>query len=930
MEVANILYDAVLQIATLAHSLNIHVSIENPGNSLMWKTTPLKPLVDNPAFHSVLFHNCAHGGTRDKLTCFLTTAKFFDALALRCDKSHAHESWQPKILHGKPMSPTHLEAAYPELLCQRIATLVRAYVDSNHAAKCEDLKSSQRYTTKSLNRVVLGALPRGKHVAPLVSEYGAYYNIVLPAQQHCSIKFALSVLPKGTDVQSRSLLQWGAVRIAMEKQAHMTFLLERDLEWTSKLKCIANTNYVVPDDVACLDYTTTVERVTLRVPREPMDFLKKAVEAGHPRGCSIALPIELEKVVTWNRDASCYDLHVRRISFVKKWTERAKEVSGDDCKMVQEAPHHLRKLLSGKRVALWGEMLQHYGYPDKELFERIANGFPLVGWMPRSHVFPADSREPSLDPDTLAGMSKGLNARVKSKVLGDNDPILEQATWDETTKEVEAGWMEFDTDAPVNSAWAMRFGLQHRDKIRVIDDFTIAGINQCVGLSERMKIFGIDDIAALLAKSLDTAAGQTHPQMLGKTIDLKHAYKQFGIRCQDRARARVATVNPSTKKLITLLVNALPFGATGSVSAFLRVSMSIWYLGVVGLGLSWTCFYDDFTLLSRHDACKVTEWAAESLLNLLGVVFAKEGKKATSFDKTFASLGVIFDVSCICNKRVEIKHTEVRREELVQTVSDMLDSKLFSPKELERLRGRLLWFENFVCGRQANSHIAKLGNYIGASKKQVAMLGGLRVVLGAILERVTTSQPVVITPDINRTWLFFTGGACEDSSSVGGVLIHPCGRAAFFFGEMLPETLEQAVRKDSKHPIYEVEILAILIALLLWGKLVWHAQTVFYLDNDAARSGFIRGSGATCVADVLIRAFCFFENALNIKSWFSRVPSHSNIADDPSRLNDATLSALGARKCAIDWKPISQVLLSSRLDMGMVRGLDSDAIPIAM
>ena len=176
------------------------------------------------------------------------------------------------------------------------------------------------------------------------------------------------------------------------------------------------------------------------------------------------------------------------------------------------------------------------------------------------------------------------------KVLGGASSELLGATWEETEKELQEGWMEIDNTGGKNTSWAMRFGLQQRDKVRVIDDFSIAGVNGTTGLQERLKIFGIDDIAALIAYSLDTCGGEVHPTLLGKTMDLKSAYKQFGICSSDRERIRVATRHPTTSDLVLLMVNALPFGATGSVSGFLRVSMFLWFLGMMGARLHGRAF----------------------------------------------------------------------------------------------------------------------------------------------------------------------------------------------------------------------------------------------------------------------------------------------------------------------------------------------------
>ena len=68
VEKANMLYDAVYVLASLACTLRIFVGIENPTNSHYWNTTPMRTLCEEQTHHYVTFHNCAHGGERDKST----------------------------------------------------------------------------------------------------------------------------------------------------------------------------------------------------------------------------------------------------------------------------------------------------------------------------------------------------------------------------------------------------------------------------------------------------------------------------------------------------------------------------------------------------------------------------------------------------------------------------------------------------------------------------------------------------------------------------------------------------------------------------------------------------------------------------------------------------------------------------------------------
>ena len=229
----------------------------------------------------------------------------------------------------------------------------------------------------------------------------------------------------------------------------------------------------------------------------------------------------------------------------------------------------------------------------------------------------------------------------------------------------------------------------------------------------------------------------------------------------------------------------------------------------MGLKLAWTCFYDDYTMLSRADCANNAAWSAECLFDLLGILYAKEGKKATTFDRVFGSLGVIFDLSCIGQKSFSIYHTESRRSELIATIQDLLNADRFTSKAIERLRGRLLWFENFICGRHANVLVAKLGKFVSGNKSEQPLSESLKSALTQLLERVTAGKPVLVSQRVLSTWICFTDGACEDRASVGAILVSPWGKAVYSFGSELPSELQTLFYAESKHPIYEVELLPV-------------------------------------------------------------------------------------------------------------------------
>ena len=67
------------------------------------------------------------------------------------------------------------------------------------------------------------------------------------------------------------------------------------------------------------------------------------------------------------------------------------------------------------------------------------------------------------------------------------------------------------------------------------------------------------------------------------------------------------------------------------------------------------------------------------------------------------------------------------------------------------------------------------------------------------------------------------------------------GQCHSVFGAEVPDDVMDKVCKASANPVYEVEILPAVLAVVLWGSMLKGCQCVFFLDNDAARSALIKG-----------------------------------------------------------------------------------------
>eukprot|EP00435_Cladocopium_sp_Y103_P058116 s1087_g20.t1 len=158
VEKANMLYDAVLVIATRASELHIFTAIENPTNSHYWNTSPMRTLCEQQSHHYVTFHNCAHGGERDKSTSLWVNDDWLDELALLCDGKHKHKPWTTTLQSGGVKFATSSEAAYPYTLCERIINCIKCVALQMGAHSPDTLADQAAGPTRdNLSRLVLGA-----------------------------------------------------------------------------------------------------------------------------------------------------------------------------------------------------------------------------------------------------------------------------------------------------------------------------------------------------------------------------------------------------------------------------------------------------------------------------------------------------------------------------------------------------------------------------------------------------------------------------------------------------------------------------------------------------------------------------------------------------------------------------------------------------
>ena len=550
----------------------------------------------------------------------------------------------------------------------------------------------------------------------------------------------------------------------------------------------------------------------------------------------------------------------------------------------------MAKVLKGKRLLVLEEILEDMGFPDRNLVKDICAGFRITGWLRDSMLFPHRSKPPQYSVDALMRMSKGISRNVFKSVNSEENSDASVGAWEGTVNEIEKGWLVEDKNPDLDSmVVARRFGLAQKSKVRVIDDFKQCGLHGSAGLPEKYVLHSIDAIAATLVRALTLGIpeGET---LCGTTFDLVAAYKQYAIHPEDRERVRICVKDVDEGVAKIYKINALPFGASGSVAGFLRISAALACIGQVCLGFWWSSFFDDFPTLTTSSLADQCKAQVHLLFDLLGIDFARDGDKAGSFGETFKALGLLVDLSDFPSGRVRIGHTESRRQELLSQLELHLEQDCLKPKDAEKLRGRLQWYDTFLFGRMASYSMSVISKRATSCSIDGRLDPQLRRALKFLKEHVQVSKPVELTKAAGKTYFVFTDGAVEPSAdgtqiiaSVGGILYNGDGVAVAFFSEKVPKLILDRFLQYSSHPIFEVELLAVLVAAHVWAQAISNTYMVFYIDNEAAKSALMKSHSSVLFGNVLTTCFAQIEFEHNLKVWFGRVPSYSNPSDKPSR-----------------------------------------------
>ena len=266
-------------------------------------------------------------------------------------------------------------------------------------------------------------------------------------------------------------------------------------------------------------------------------------------------------------------------------------------------------------------------------------------------------------------------------------------------------------------------------------------------------------------------------------------------------------------------------------------------------------------------------------------------------------------------------------EELCHTIDGLLGSGRVSPAEADTLAGRL---------GVASSHLfARPGSAVLWHPRQRAThrsgLAGMPDALGISLRawqralRISPPRTIPLGPG-GEPLVIFSDGFCDPESGragMGAVLLDKQSGTFEAFGCLLPTRVVATLKRSfgcGEQLVAQAEILPVFASRVKWAHLLSArpaCRVIQFIDNDAARYGLIKGHSPSAASAWLISEFWTVEASLGCCTWFDRVPSKSNIADGPSRLDFARLPTVAGHSIrVVDAPEVEEQLIAGLSGLG--------------
>ena len=464
---------------------------------------------------------------------------------------------------------------------------------------------------------------------------------------------------------------------------------------------------------------------------------------------------------------------------------------------------------------------------------------------------------------------------------------------------------------------AKAFPIVQGDKVRRGDDWLRSGHNSTVWASDTPPYSGTATIIA----AVRYCARKSSPHLAA--VDHEGAYRSLPV----RDPRECCTVLPGEPEGSVWQHTVLPFGATGSVWAYLRVADAFCFLSIVLLWLAAAHFVDDFFMVEGSELAPVGFKSFHDIHAALGFRMKKAKEKPPAAQQTL--LGVEWSVG---NECVLASAGSERIRKIQLLISQILASGEMSQQMAAKLAGKLGFVTSWVFGQVGKALLKPLYARQHGLPGSSALSKSMRVALLEIQGVLPLLKPVQIPLQVGsqsvsilyadafitlsgvrrtaRKWLSNCPSLSllKDSENGWGALFFGSTGIRRAFQSKVPvDSLAKVVQ--SKAFIYWLEMMAQILSIAVIAPHV-QGHLVCFVDNTAAEHALRKGYSKDESFTKTLACFWAWVADKNLQLSFHRVTSAANLSDGISRGNWDDAEAFGCQRLCPQFERVYKFFLA--------------------
>ena len=203
--------------------------------------------------------------------------------------------------------------------------------------------------------------------------------------------------------------------------------------------------------------------------------------------------------------------------------------------------------------------------------------------------------------------------------------------------------------------------------------------------------------------------------------------------------------------------------------------------------------------------------------------------------------------------------------------------RAMTPALAAKVQGRMMFAEAQCCGRWLSAVLEPV-------KRRALMPANVKWITEELVRSLKLCHQLMVKAPTRRISAVSTESPCLEPMRIGVVIFSGRLEKPLVMSFKIPSHILDLWKKDGQEQlIAQVELMPIVV-VKRQRHLIGSTRVIYFVDNEGVKEALVSGVTKSPASKTMLHECMIQDSTLNNLSWYTRIPSPSNIADAPSRM----------------------------------------------